>query len=80
MQQTESGAPGTVRVTVNQVVFPVAPGTYAVARLKSQVNVPPQDNLEKLVDEQVVPLDDNGEVTIVGHEAFVSFPRTGRDS
>lgn len=66
-----------VNIKVNEQLFQVPSGIYPVPRLKAMVGVPPQDNLEQLINGVVTPLDDHGKVEIRGDESFVSFPCSG---
>lgn len=66
-----------VNIKVNEQLFQVPSGIYPVPRLKAMVGVPPQDNLEQLINGVVSPLDDHGKVEIRGDESFVSFPCSG---
>lgn len=66
-----------VNITVNGQCFQVESGIYPVPRLKAMVGVPPQDNLEQIINGVVTPLDDHGKVEIRGDESFVSFPCSG---
>ena len=66
-----------VNVKVNGKLYHVPSGTYLVATFKTMVEVPPQDNLERLVNGEVKPLDDAGKVEVRGDESFVSFPCSG---
>lgn len=55
-------------------------GHQTVAAIKTAGKVPLAYELDQLVDGQLVPLQDDGAVTIKGGERFVSQPRTGQSS
>jgi hypothetical protein len=69
-----------VRITINNVEYPVRRGRHTVAELKEIGHVPLADELEEKVDGTLRPLPDNGSVEIKGGEVFVSHPRSGGSS
>lgn len=60
-----------VTIKVAEHVLKLAPGIYLVAKLKEMAGLGPDDNLERLVEGRIKPLDDNGKVHIKGDEVFV---------
>jgi hypothetical protein len=69
-----------VTVIVDGVKKEVPKGTYLVSQFKALVGVDPAKELDEVVHGQLKPLDDNAQVTIKGHEQFVSHVRTGGSS
>lgn len=58
----------------------VVPGTYTVAAFKELVGVAADRELDIFENGAFEPLADDSEITIVGHEVFVSHVRTGGSS
>jgi hypothetical protein len=69
-----------VTVIVDGVKKEVPKGTYLVSQFKALVGVDPAKELDEVVHGQLKPLDDNAEITIKGHEQFVSHVRSGGSS
>lgn len=69
-----------VHVVVDGVKKEVREGTYIVAEFKALVGVDPTRELDEVVHGELKPLDDKAEITIKGHEQFVSHVRTGGSS
>ena len=69
-----------VTVIVDGVKKEVPKGTYLVSQFKALVGVDPVKELDEVVHGQLKPLDDNSEITIKGHEQFVSHVRSGGSS
>lgn len=55
-------------------------GSHPVADLKALLDVPEAKELDQFVDGELVPLADDGRVTIKGGEHFVAHERRGRFS
>lgn len=70
----------TVEVKVDGRPHMVKRGTYAVSAFKLLVGVASDRELDIVRCESFVPLDDGGEITICGHEVFISHVRTGASS
>lgn len=64
-----------VDIMVNGVEFEIHRGRRTVAEIKEVGGVLRADELEQIVDGKLIPLDDDGAVTIKGGEQFVSHPR-----
>lgn len=79
-QAAHAGHIHEVTVIVDGVKKEVPKGTYRVSQFKALVGVDPAKELDELVHGQLKPLDDNAEITIEGHEKFVSHVRTGGSS
>ncbi len=58
----------------------VRAGTYKVSAFKTLVGVAADRELDILSGGTFQPLDDNADITIHGHETFVSHVRTGASS
>ncbi len=76
--QPETGP--IVEIKVNGKAYPIHRGRQTVAAIKSAGKVPLADDLEQVVDGRLVPLPDDGSVTIKGHEVFVSHPKDSGSS
>jgi hypothetical protein len=70
----------TVTITVNNVPVPIHRGRQTVAEIKTAGHVALADDLEQLIDKRLVPLADDGSVTIKGEEVFVSHPKDSSSS
>ena len=70
----------TVNVMINQTQYRVHRGRRTVAELKETAGIPQADELEQIVDAKLVPLADDGAVTIKGGEQFISHPRDSGSS
>ena len=55
-------------------------GRRTVAEIKTAGGVPLAYELDQIVEGKLVPLEDDGAVTIKGGERFSSQPRTGQSS
>ncbi len=64
-----------VTITVNNMPKLIHRGHRTVAEIKAVGGVPQADDLEQVVDGKLVPLRDDGAVTIKGREVFVSHPK-----
>jgi len=64
-----------VTIMVNNTDVEIHRGREPVSEIKRVGGVPQADELAQVVDGRLVPLDDNGAVTINGGEVFVSHPR-----
>lgn len=72
--------PEMVKILVDQKPHEVRPGEYLVSKLKAEVGVPDNYELEELRDGAMVPLDDNAKIHIRGGEQFISHVRRGGSS
>jgi hypothetical protein len=66
-----------VSITVDGKTVPIHRGHQPVSAIKTAGGVPAAYELAQQVDGKLVPLPDDGAVTIKGGEAFVSYPRGG---
>lgn len=66
-----------VMIIVNSVSVSIHRGHRTVSEIKTAANVPLADDLEQIVDGKLVPLSDDGALTIKGGEQFVSHPKDG---
>ncbi len=64
-----------VEIMVNGVESKIHRGRRTVAEIKEVGGVLRADELEQIVNGKLIPLDDDGAVTIKGGEQFVSHPR-----
>lgn len=69
-----------VTITINSKPYPIHRGRNTVAEIKTAGAVPLTDELEQDIDHKLVPLPDDGAVTIKGGEAFISHVKDGRSS
>lgn len=69
-----------VAIFINGVEVVIHRGSQTVASLKEAGNIPAADELDQIVDGNLVPLADDGRVTIKGGERFASQPRRGGSS
>jgi hypothetical protein len=69
-----------VHITVNNVQYEIHRGRQTVAAIKTAGKVPLADDLEQVIDNKLVPLADDGAVTIKGGEVFVSHPKDSGSS
>ncbi len=69
-----------VTITVNNVPYEIHRGRQTVTAIKTVGKVPLADDLEQVVDNKLVLLPDNSEVTIKGGEVFVSHPKDSGSS
>lgn len=77
-KEKESGP--IVNITINGVSKPIHRGSQLVSEIKQLGNVPLADDLNQLIDGKLVPLPDDGRVTIKGDEVFISQPKSGGSS
>lgn len=90
LQEQETGAAGEgarhgphkheVEVKVDGRPKRVAAGVYVVSAFKKLVGVAADRELDIVEHGAFRPLDDNAQITIHGHEVFVSHVRTGGSS
>lgn len=66
-----------VSITVNGKAFAIHRGSQTVLEIKTVGGVPVGHDLEQVVDGRLVPLPDDGRVTIKGGEVFQSHPKDG---
>jgi len=69
-----------VVVTVDNKKHTVKAGIYVVSAFKTEVGVPAAKELDQIIHGKIEPLADEANVTIKGHEVFVSHERTGSSS
>ena len=69
-----------VVILVNNEKFTIHRGHQTVAHIKTVAGVPLAHELEQIVDGKMIPLPDDGGVTLKGGEVFVSHPRSGQSS
>lgn len=65
----------TVIITINNKAFSIHRGRQTVAHLKEVGGVSQGFDLDQVIDGKLVPLPDNGAVTIKGGEKFISRPK-----
>ncbi len=70
----------TVTITVNGTNVPIHRGRQTVVQIKTAGHVAVADDLEQQIDKRLVPLPDDGAVTIKGEEVFVSHPKDSASS
>ena len=80
LREAEERKPRLVEVIVDRKPKLVPPGRYIVAAFKELVGVAADRELDILKDGALHPLKDDGEITIHGHEVFVSHVRGGGSS
>jgi len=69
-----------VTITVNNAQCKIHRGHQTVSAIKTAGKVPLADDLEQVVDNKLMPLPDDGAVTIKGGEIFVSHPKDSGSS
>lgn len=69
-----------VEVSVDTKPRHLDPGTYEVATFKDLVKVPPDKELDEVLNGALTPLADTAPVTIQGGEQFFSHVRRGGSS
>jgi hypothetical protein len=69
-----------VKITINNHPYEIKPGKYSVADIKKIGNVSPTHDLDQLINGELVPLKDDGQVIIRGCEEFKSHPKDGCSS
>jgi hypothetical protein len=78
-QDTDKHSP-IVTITINNVPYEIHRGRQTVADLKKLGGVPQNYELDEVKEGQLVPLDDDGAVTIKGSEVFKSNLKVGHSS
>ncbi len=77
----KEGAHGSmVTITINSVPVLIHRGHHTVPEIKTVAGIPLADDLDQVVDGKLVPLADDGTLTIKGGERFVSHPKDGSSS
>lgn len=66
-----------VTITVDTKPYKIHRGHQTVAEIKTIGQVPQAFDLEELIDGKLVPLPDDGSVTLKGGEVFLSHPKDG---
>ena len=69
-----------VTITVNGAPFSIHRGRQSVATIKTIAGVPLADQLTEVANGHLVPLADEGAVTLKGEEVFVSHPKDSGSS
>jgi hypothetical protein len=77
---TRRHKPFTVTITINGKPYELHQEKASVAELKKLAGIPLADVLVKIVNGQMVPLDDNAVVELHCGEVFVSHPRDNASS
>lgn len=67
-------------ISINSKSFRIHRGRNTVVEIKRVGGVPLADELEQLIDGKLVPLTDDGAVTIKGSEVFISHVRDSGSS
>lgn len=70
----------TVKITIDGRKIEIAPGSYSVADLKSKLGIPVEYELEIVEDGLFIPLDVAAQISIHGHEEFISHVKCGASS
>lgn len=63
-----------VTVTVDGKVYDLSPGPHTIVSIKKKAHIDSADRLDQDINNVVTHLPQNGSVTIVGGEVFISFP------
>jgi hypothetical protein len=66
-----------VTIVINNFDVEIHRGRRTAVEIKQAGNVPLADDLEQIIDGKLVPIPDDGAVTIKGCEKFVSHPKDG---
>jgi len=69
-----------VTIVVDNNEHSIHRGHHTVAEIKRVGGVDPGYDLDQVIDGRLVPLPDNGSVTIKGGEVFQSHPKDGSSS
>lgn len=69
-----------VNITINNVKHEIHRGHQTVITIKTVGKVPLADDLEEVVDKKLIPLPDDGAITLKGGEIFVSHPKDSGSS
>jgi hypothetical protein len=64
-----------VSITINGTPKSIHRGHETVIAIKNLGGVPLADDLDQLVDGKLIPLPDDGAVTVKGGEQFISHPK-----
>jgi hypothetical protein len=70
----------TINITINGEPYVLHEHKVAVKQLKQMAGIPLADQLEQVVDEKLVPLDDDGTVEVKCGDVFHSHPRDNASS
>lgn len=74
-QSGEHPEQGQVSITINGTELKTRPGQHRGADLKRLGNVPPEYELEQVVDGRFLPVGDEDKIHLRGGEIFVGHPR-----
>jgi hypothetical protein len=69
-----------VDITIDSNKVSIHRGNQSVAEIKHTGNIPLAFDLEQVVNGKLVPLSDNGSLTIKGDEIFISHPKDASSS
>lgn len=69
-----------VAVVIDTKTYEVHRGHTTIIELKNTAGIPLAYELEQVVNGKLVPLPDDGAVTLKGGEHFISHPREGASS
>jgi len=69
-----------VTIEVDNVPVQIHRGHHTVAEIKTAGHVPLAYDLEQIVHGKLIPLPDDGSVTIKGGESFVGHPKDNQSS
>ena len=69
-----------VKITIDSKPYELKRGPYSVVQLKAIGHVPPEYDLDELVDGELKELKDDATVHIKGGEEFISHPKKGKSS
>ncbi len=72
--------PHTINITINGDPYTLHEHKVSVKKLKQMAKIPLADELARVVDGQLVPLDDNATVEVKCGDAFHSHPRDNGSS
>jgi len=79
-EEVEHQDSSIVTITVDNKQREIHRGYQSVAEIKQVGEVPAAFDLDEVVDSKLIPLPDDGFVTIKGGEVFLSHPKSGRSS
>jgi hypothetical protein len=79
-EQDATKGSSEVTITINDKPYEVHRGRQTVAYLKDLGGVPQNYELDEVKDGRLIPLDDDGSVTIKGGEVFKSNLKVGHSS
>ena len=80
LKEAEAHCPHKIEVTVDRKSVFVEAGNYLVSAFKALVGVAADRELDLLKNCALHPLDDNAQIFVREHEAFVSHARCGGSS